>query len=181
MSAGDMPASARGMRRRILIAGVGYPFLHDWSIGNRLAAEFRERRWPAGVEIDDWSFGPVDAVFKLQGADPPYDRVVFFGAVERGREPGAVVRRFWDAGELPPDPDVQARVSEAVTGVISLENLVIICARFNALPREVVLIEVEPVSEEWGDGYSPAVQENLPLLISYLESEATGAGLAAAA
>jgi len=170
-----MPALAGGARRRILLAGVGYPFLHDWSIGNRVAAEMKEREWPAGVEFDDWSFGPIDAVFKLQGADPPYDRVVFFGAVERGREPGAVVRRFWESSELPSDTDVQARVSEAVTGVISLENLVIICSRFNALPEEVVLIEIEPVSEEWGDGYSPAVQSNLPRLISYLESEAIGA------
>lgn len=169
-----MPAPARGTRRRVLIAGVGYPFLHDWSIGNRIAAEMKQRSWPPGVEFDDWSFGPVDAVFKLQNADPPYDAVVFFGAVERGREPGAVVRRRWDPGELPADDDVQARVGEAVTGVISLDNLVIICARFRALPEEVVLIEVEPVSEEWGDGYSPAVERNLPLLLSYLEKEASG-------
>jgi hydrogenase maturation protease len=181
MSTGDGPAPAPRTRRRVLIAGVGYPFLHDWSIGNRVAAELKEREWPPGVDIDDWSFGPVDGVFKLQGADPPYDRVVFFGAIERGREPGAVVRRRWEASELPPAADIQARIGEAVTGVISLENLVIICAQFKALPEDTVLIEIEPVSEEWGDGYSPAVQANLPLLISYLESEAVGAESAARA
>ena len=174
-----MPAPAE-KTGRLLIAGVGYPFLHDWSVGPRVAAEMMRREWPANVTVDDWSFSPLDAVWKLKSADPPYQRVVFFGSIERGRPPGTVVRRFWDRSELGTPEEVQARVGEAATGVIGLENTVQICGIFEALPDEVVLIEIEPEIEQWGDGYSAAVEASLPVLVGYIEEEAAAASQVAA-
>ena len=157
--------------RRILVAGIGYPFLHDWSVGTRVAAELMQRSWPAGVEVDDWSFGPIDAVFKLRAADPPYQRVVFFGCVNRDRAPGTVTRRQWSHAEMPSDDELQERIGESLSGVISLDNVVFICAGFHALPEDVVLLEVEPVEESWGDGYSPAVERAIPELVRLIEGE----------
>ena len=55
-------------------------------------------------------------------------------------------------------------MAEAVTGVISLDNLLIVAGFFDALPADVVVIEVEPEDEGWGEGFSPAVQAAWPAL-----------------
>jgi hydrogenase maturation protease len=104
---------------RVLIGGVGYRFLRDGSVGpwvaDTLAAEERD-----GVEVEDVSYHPVGFSQNLQDR-APYERVVLVGAVDRGRPPGTVTAYRWD-GRLPPRDEIQERVSEAVTGVISLET-----------------------------------------------------------
>ncbi|MHB8718275.1 MAG: hydrogenase maturation protease [Candidatus Dormibacteria bacterium] len=161
------------MPDRILIAGVGYTYLRDWSVGPVLAAQLRQRAWPEGIEIDDWSFGPLDAAQWLRDAEPAYARAVFFGASDRGEPPGTVRRRVWQASDLPPLEVVQERIGEAISGVISLDNLVFVCAALGALPPQVVLLEVEPAAEqEWGEEFSPEVTAALPELVRYIESEA---------
>ena len=121
----------------------------------RLAA----RSWPSSVEIDDLSFGPIALVHRLREA-PPYDRMVLVSAVARGRVPGEVYRYQW-SGTLPDPEEIQARVAEAVTGVISLDNLLVICQYFEVLPNDVVVVEVEPVVEDWGQDFTPAVANAL--------------------
>jgi len=75
---------------RTLIAGVGYANLRDGSVGPVLAARLQAREWPAGVEVEDFSFGAIDAVHRLR--DGAYERAVFFGAHQRGDSPGTVRR-----------------------------------------------------------------------------------------
>jgi len=115
--------------------------------------------WPPGVEVDDLSFGPIALVHRLQEG-PFYDRMVLVSSVERGRKPGEVYRYVWP-GVLPPPDEIQARVAEAVTGVISLDNLLIVCGHFGVLPKDVILVEVEPVVEDWGPDFTPEVAASL--------------------
>lgn len=115
--------------------------------------------WPDGVDIDDLSFGPISFVHRLQDA-PPYDRVVVVGAVARGRAPGEIYAYRWD-GVLPDEAAIQDCVCEAVTGVISLDNLLVVGRHFGVLPDDVVVIEVEPVVEDWGEEFTPAVTRAL--------------------
>jgi hydrogenase maturation protease len=146
---------------RTLLAGVGYSNLSDLSVGPFVAAQLRKERWPAYVEIDDLSYGPVAVVHRLAEAAPPYTRLVLVAAVERGRA-GAEVRPYrWD-GELPEAEEIQARVAEAVTGVIDLDNLLVVTGHFAALPAEVFVVEVQPLATEFGLEPSPAVAAVLP-------------------
>lgn len=145
---------------RVLVGGVGYRNLRDHSVGPLLIERLQPQAWPSGVEIDDLSFGPIAFVQRLQDLEP-YDRIVFVAAVGRGRVRGEVYRYRWD-GFLPDAEEIQARVAEAVTGVIGLDNLVIIAGYFGVLPREVILVEIEPVVEEWGDTFTPLVEQALP-------------------
>ncbi len=82
-------------------------------------------------------------------------------AVKRGREPGTVKAYRWDHA-LPPVKEIQERVSEAVTGVISLDNLLIVTEAFGAFPDDVRVVEVEPADEGWGEGFSPEIEAKLP-------------------
>jgi hydrogenase maturation protease len=142
---------------RILIAGVGYQNLRDLSVGPVLVPVLRELDWPAGVDIGDLSFGPIAVVQRFQDRPNYYDRVVFLSGVERGREPGQVYCYCW-AGELPDSAEIQTRVGEAVTGVINLDNLLIIAQYYEVLPDDVVVVEVEPVDTGWGEGFTPSVE-----------------------
>ncbi|MEP6993989.1 MAG: hypothetical protein ABI968_05655, partial [Acidobacteriota bacterium] len=118
---------------------------------------------PEGVEIEDLSYGPVGVMHNLE-ARPPYDRIVLVAGVRRGRRAGDVVRYNW--GRQLPDPDeIQARVAEAVTGVISIDNLLIIATYFDKLPRDVVVIEVEAADEDWGEAFSPEVEGAIPRVV----------------
>lgn len=164
---------ANGGPTRVLVAGVGYSFMRDWSIGPRLVTDLLQRQWPAGVDIEDWSFGPLDGLHRLQWADPPYDRVVYFGAEPRGRAIGTITRREWRRSDLPDPEAIQDRVGEAISGVLSLDGLIYVTAAFNALPEDVVILEVEPHPDNsMGEEYSAELTASLPTLVSYIEAEA---------
>jgi hydrogenase maturation protease len=144
---------------RVLVGGVGYRFLRDESIGPHVSDLLAERA-DDGVEVEDLSYHPVGLVHNLQER-PPYDRLVVVAAVRRGRKAGTVEAYRWDR-KLPPPEEIQERVSEAVTGVISLDNLLIVGEALGGLPPDVRVVEVEPGPEEWGEGFSAAVERRLP-------------------
>ena len=156
-----------------LIAGVGYSNLRDGSVGPRLIAELAREPWPSHITVEDLSYGPIAVMQRLQDAQPPFERLVLISAVRRGRPVGTVTIAPW-IGALPDATEIQARVAEAVTGVISLDNLLIVVGFFDALPRDVVVIEVEPEDEGWGEGFSPAIRAAWPALCLAVRRAAWG-------
>jgi len=150
--------------KRIFIGGVGYTNLRDLSVGPIVLPQLQQLDWPEGVEIDDLSLGgPIAAVHRFREASP-YDRVVLFGAVGRWRQPGQIYLYRWDRS-LPDRDEIQMRVSEAVTGVISLDNLLIVGGYFGIWPPDVVIVEVEPCDENWGPEFSEPVRAAINPLI----------------
>jgi hydrogenase maturation protease len=152
---------------RILIASVGYSNLSDLSVGPLVAAQLRRETWPDHVELDDLSYGPIAVVHRFAEVSPPYCRLVLVGAADRRaglrqRPEAAQVRCYRWQRVLPPAEEVQARVAEAVTGVIDLDNLLVVAQQFGALPEEVFVIEIQPMVTEFGLELSPAVAELLP-------------------
>lgn len=147
-----------------MIAGVGYPDLSDLSVGPYMVKRLREMEWDPGVEIDNWSFGPVAVAQRLEDRPGFYDRIIFISAVERGREPGDVHAYQWQH-ELPDPEEIQIRIGEAIMGVISLDNLLVVTEHFRTLPQDVLVIEVEPENLEWGEEFTPRVQAAIPQVI----------------
>jgi len=143
---------------RVLVGGVGYRFLRDGSLGPWLTDRLAERAGN-GIEVEDVSYHPVGLSQNLQERRP-YDRLVLVAAVRRGRPPGTVEAYRWD-GELPERDAIQERVAEAVTGVISLDNLLIVCGALGGFPDDVRVVEVEPADEGWGEGFSPEIEARL--------------------
>ncbi|HWC87924.1 MAG TPA: hydrogenase maturation protease [Solirubrobacteraceae bacterium] len=144
---------------RVLVGGVGYRFLRDGALGPYMADTLAPRAGN-GVEVEDLGYHPVGFTQNLEER-PDYDRIVFVAAVARGRAPGTVEAYRWDHA-LPPVKEIQDRVSEAVTGIISLDNLLIVSEAFGALPDDVRVVELEPADENWGEGFSPEVEAKLP-------------------
>lgn len=143
---------------RVLVGGVGYRNLRDHSLGPWLADRLAEHARD-GIEVEDLSYHPIGLSQNLRER-PPYERVVLVGAVGRGRRPGSIEAYRWN-GELPAPDEVQARVAEAVTGVISLDNVLVVVGTLGGFPDDVRVVEVEPADEGWGEGFSPEVQARL--------------------
>ncbi|CAN5448391.1 MAG: hydrogenase maturation protease [Pyrinomonadaceae bacterium] len=140
----------------ILVSGIGYSNLSDMSFGRVLLSTLEQMDWPDHVHVEDLNYGPIMIYQSLQASAVKYDRAVFVSAAKRGRKPGTLQIYRWN-GELPRDSEIQARIGEAITGVIDLDNLLIVCKHFGVLPDDVTIVEVEPQSEEWGSEFSPVV------------------------
>jgi len=153
----------------VLIGGIGYQHMRDLSVGSDLIPTFSALAWTVDVEAVHLYFGPIHMVQWLQERPHFYDRMVFVGAVEREREPGHVSAYPWK-GTLPDVDEIQQRVTEAVTGIIHLDNALIIGQYFGVLAPEVVVVEVEPKDTGWGDGYSPVVEGALCEVIKTVQS-----------
>lgn len=155
---------------RVLIAGVGYRNLRDLSIGPALIDRLKNEKWPPEVEIEDLSYGPVGVMHNFDDR-PPYDKIIFLAGVNRNRRPGQVSCYRW-RHELPDPEEIQARMGEAVTGVISLDNLLILATYFKKLPEDVVVVEVEPADETWGEGFTAPIEEALPMIAEIIRRQA---------
>lgn len=137
---------------QIAIGLVGYfQFVRGYPLG----PEFKERmeavQWPdLDVSIREMNWGPIAIVQDFQAQAIQYDRIVLVAAVDRGLQPGTITCRHWLGGTLD-DLAMQDRIFEAVTGVISLDNLLVIGEHFKIWPEELITIEVQLADTSFGD------------------------------
>ncbi|MDQ3809871.1 MAG: hypothetical protein M3336_06225 [Chloroflexota bacterium] len=112
------------------------------------------------VVVEDLSYSPIAVVWRLEDEPPSqrFRRIVLVSGISRGgaRVPGTITAYRWD-GVLPPPDEVQRAVCDAVTGVICVDNTLVIGRHFGALPGDVVVVEVEPLAHEFGDTFSAPV------------------------
>lgn len=146
---------------RTLVGAVGYRNLRDHSVAFDVLARLEALPLPLapGVVLEDVSYNPIAVVQWLDSLEPTarFDRVVLVSGIARpGRRAGAVTIRDWDH-VLPPDDLIQQAITEAVTGIISLDNTLVIAGYFRALPAQVTLVEIEPIEHAFGAQLSPAV------------------------
>ena len=143
---------------RTLVGAVGYRNLRDHSAPFEIIDRLSSDDLGPDVVVEDTSYNPIAIVQWLEGETPEnrFDRAILVAAVERFRAPGAISAYRWD-GVLPPDDQVQQAVVEAVTGVIALENTVVIAGYFYVLPLAVAIVEIEPVDHAFGADLSAAV------------------------
>ncbi|MBA3776263.1 MAG: hypothetical protein H0X11_07455 [Betaproteobacteria bacterium] len=144
-------ASDDSRTSRALIGIVGYyPFVRGYPLGPELMARLQQGPWPAGSEVREMNWGPIAIVQDLQAGTTRWDRVVLVGATDRGLLNDTVTCRRWAGGALDAT-EVQRRVFEAVTGVISLDNLLVIGAHFGVWPEELYTVEVQATEHSWSD------------------------------
>lgn len=146
--------------QRVIVGGVGYRNLRDHSAGVAVTDRLAGHDWPPGIVVEDLSYNPIAVVQRLddEPAGSRFARAVFVTAVSRGggRTPGSVTAYRWDC-VLPPADAVQRAVTDAVTGIIMLDNTLVVARQFGALPPEVAVVEVEPLAHEFGDVFSRPV------------------------
>ncbi len=136
----------------MLVGIVGFtPVLDAYPLGPKLMAALEARL--AGrddIAVENMSWGPVHVVqrFQDEGAAPP-DRLVLVGAASVSASPGRVRAFRWMGGSLPAQI-MQERMYEAVTGVVDIENTLIIGTHFGVWPEETYSVEVDLAADTFG-------------------------------
>ena len=148
---------------RAVIGGVGYRNLRDHSLGIVMSEELEAHAQPPHLLVEDLSYGPVAVAQWLldEARETPFTRAVFLTAIGRedGRPHGTISAYRWNH-VLPSDDEIQRCFVDAVTGVILLDNTLIVTEWMHALPDETIVIEVEPLEHAFGDEMSPVVAES---------------------
>ncbi len=162
---------------RVLVGGIGYRNLTDHSAGVLVVDELARREWPEHVNVEELSYGPIAVVQRLEDetGDRRFGRLIAVSSVARGggRIPGTITTYRWD--RVLPSPDhVQGAVAEAVTGVIAMDNTLVVCRQFGALPDDAVVVEIEPLWQESGEQLSApiaAIFDELCALVTTLATD----------
>ena len=169
---------------RVVIGGVGYRNLRDHSLGIVMSDELEAFAQPPTLLVEDLCYGPVAVAqwFLDEARITPITRAVFITAIGRedGRPPGTISAYRWDHA-LPSADEIQRCVVDAVTGVILLDNTLIVGEWMQALPEETIVIEVEPLLHAFGDEMSSDVRlayaEVRALALRYATDEQAGRAL----
>ena len=136
---------------RTIVGIVGYyGFVRGYPLGPELMERLRALPWPDDVDIREMNWGPIAIVQDFQAQSQKPERVVLVGALDRGLADGSVSCRSWAGGALDTSA-VQLRMFEAVTGVISLDNLLVIGAHFGIWPSQTFTVELQWPESGLGD------------------------------
>ncbi len=130
-------------------------------MGIVMSDELEQYAQPPALLVEDLCYGPVAVAqwFLDEAREMPITRAVFISSIEReNRPPGTIAAYRWDHA-LPSDDVIQRCVVDAVTGVILLDNTLVVIEWMKALPSETVVIEVEPLDHAFGDEMSPSVAD----------------------
>lgn len=137
----------------VLIGIVGYsPVIDSYPLGPQLMDELNARlENQCDIAVENMTWSPIHVVqrFQDEGAIRPR-RVVLIGAAAVSLAPGRV-RGFRWAGGVVPGAAMQERIYEAVTGVVDLENTLIIGSHFDVWPDEVYCVEVDLPADTFGN------------------------------
>lgn len=151
--------------KKVLIGIIGYHNLRNHSVGPIIQPQLEELEWPEVVDIKEMNWGPIAITQEFESMGVPYSKVVFLCALERpGREVGEITCFKWN-GLLPSEKQIQACIGDAVTGVVSIENLLIIGEHFDIWPQEVYVVDVEPGPEQSGPHLTPKMEAQIPAVV----------------
>lgn len=164
------------MTKKTFIGTVGYHNLSNHSIGSALLPQLQKMQWADGVEVDELNWGPIAVVQKFQALPTAYDRVILLAAIERPyRNIGDITVYKWMGG-LPDEEMIQRCVGDAVTGVISVENLLIIGEYYKIWASETFVVDVEPGPEQAGEHFTEEMQQAIPEVILTLQQLSDAGG-----
>ena len=134
-----------------LVGIVGYsPVVDAYPLGPLLMQGLEARLTGSGVAVENMTWSPLHIVqrFQDEGAVRP-SRLVLVGAASVSERPGRVRAFRWMGGTLPAQA-VQERVYEAVTGIVDVENTLMIGTHFGVWPDETYTVEVEFPADTFG-------------------------------
>jgi hydrogenase maturation protease len=137
----------------ILVMGVGNTLMQDDGVGTRvIEALAASPDTPSPLNILDGGTIGLALLPQLEDADA----VIVVDASELNAEPGTV-RLFHDE-----EIDRQLSGKRRTVHEVALLDLFSAAAIRGRMPRERLLVAIQPASTDWGDELTPAVQAAVP-------------------
>lgn len=127
---------------KVVVGGVSQLYQGDLDLGRRVAERLGATETRPWVSVEDFHYGAVAVAQRLQDLAP--EALVLVGAEAAGQAPGAISRRRVTATS--PGSAAAGAVGDAVTGFVTIDLLIEVCAALGALPPRVVSFVVEPES-----------------------------------
>ncbi len=155
--------------KKTLIGTVGYHILGNHSMPPMLYPHLKEMKWPDHIKVDELNWGPVAVVQMFEAETPPFEKVIILCAIERKDRQIGEIDIFQWLGKLPSEEQIQACVGDAATGVISVENLLVIGEYFKIWKDEVYLIDVEPGPEVAGEQWTIEMEHQIPEIVATIK------------
>ena len=137
----------------VLIGIVGFsPVIDSYPLGPKLMDSLNARLADhPDIAVENMTWSPIHVVqrFQDEGAVRPR-RLVLVGVAAVSIAPGRVRGFRWTGGAVP-GAAMQERIYEAVTGVVDIENTLIIGSHFQVWPDEVYCVEVDLPADTFGN------------------------------
>jgi len=154
---------------RILVGGIGLPWLRDLDYGTQWINRVIDQPWPDNVLVEDLSYAAHRVLHRLQEVRP--SKVVLVGCMPRRVDPAGTIRRYNLDLTPPPDDEVHQRLTEAASGIIDLDHTLAVVRYYGEFPEETVVIEVEPEDDSFGLGFSAAVEATVDEVLALVRAE----------
>lgn len=143
------------MPARIIVLGLGNLLYADEGLGVRVAEHlYTNYDFPAHVEIVDGGTQGITLLAHVEAAD----RLLILDAVDFGLEPGTVVIK--ESGHIP----AYITAHKASVHQNSFSEVLGLAELTGVLPKDIVLIGMQPVSLAFGDSLSDEAKARLPEL-----------------
>ncbi len=167
----DPPAYEPGERPpiRVLVGGIGLPWLRDLDFGTQFLKRIADVDWPEGVVLEDLSYSAHRVLHTLQDLKPA--KVVLVGAMPRDIDDPGTIRRYPLDLTPPSDEEVADRLGEAVGGIIDLDHTLAVVRYWKGFPADTVVIEVEPGDRAFGLGFSDEVESVVDTVLAMVCEE----------
>lgn len=170
MSPDDPVPGERRTAVRVLVGGVGIPWMRDLDFGTQFIRRMEGLDWPDDVVVEDLSYAAHRVLHLLQEVEPI--KVVLVGAMPRHEDIAGTIRRYRLDLTPPSDDEVQARLGDAAGGTIDLDHTLAVCRYWKAFPEDTVVIEVEPADRTFGLGFTDAVESAMEPVLAMVREEA---------
>jgi len=167
---GSSPAPVRRTSARVLVGGIGLPWLRDLDFGTQFVRRVEGLEWPDDVVVEDLSYAAHRVLHRLKELRP--EKVVLVGAMPRDVDPPGTIRRYILDLTPPGDKEVADRLSEAIGGIIDLDHTLAVVRYWKGFPAGTVVIEVEPSDRAFGLGFSSEVEGRVDEVLAMVRAEA---------
>ena len=148
---------------RVLVLGLGNLLLKDEGVGCHIAAELQKRDLPAKVEVIDGGTAGLDVLLSQGGLD----KLVVVDAIRFGKKAGTIYKLSFRDKEKDKlgrvfGPDSSSRISLHQLGLI---DALAAAEKLNCLPKEIVIIGVEPKEISHGLELTDQVKQKIPEIV----------------
>ncbi len=168
------PAAAPRESVRVLVGGIGLPWLRDLDFGTQFIRRVEDLDWPPDVIVEDLSYAAHRVLHRIQELRP--EKVVLVGAMPRDVDPPGTIRRYVLDLTPPAEEEVADRLGEAVGGIIDLDHTLAVVRYWKGFPPDTVVIEVEPGDRSFGLGFSDEVEAAVDRVLAMVRDELGSVG-----
>jgi len=150
--------------RKIAIIGVGNLLQTDDGVGIWVVEELKKQNLPENIEVYDAATDPMSVLEAMDNKD----KAIIIDAFTGGNKPGTIYRCKIEDLNLGND---EVNVEISLHGISFLDAIKTAKHAFN-LPKEIVIIGVEPAVIETGMELSEELRKKMPDLIRVIMEEA---------